>query len=110
MQTSTIDDITDSCEEKGEQLFDYTKTLLEKTKIEEVTLAMKSNELPSKLEYGNLQNFSLNDESITQICTNMGNKDISFAKIVIANDKAILYKRELRVSFSDRIAAFGKQQ
>ena len=82
---------------------------MEKTKIEEVAAAMKSNELPSKLHYANLSSLSLADESITQICTNMGNEDISFVRVVIANDKALSYKRELKVSFSDRIATFGNE-
>ena len=68
---------------------------------------MESNELPSKLHYATLSSLSLADENITQICTNMGNEDISFVRVVIANDKAISYKRELQVSFSDRIATFG---
>ena len=82
---------------------------MEKTKIEEVAAAMKSNELPSTLHYANLSSLSLADESITQICTNMGNEDISFVRVVIANDKALSYKRELKVSFSDRIATFGNE-
>ena len=90
-------------------MFEYTKSLLEKTKIEEVAAAMKSNELPSKLHYANLSSLSLADESITQICTNMGNEDISFVTVVIANDKALSYKRELKVSFSDMIATFGNE-
>ena len=82
---------------------------MEKTKIEEVAAAMKSNELPSKLIYANLSSLSLTDENIAQICTNMGNEDISFVRVVIANDKALSYKRELKVSFSDRIATFGNE-
>ena len=82
---------------------------MEKTKIEEVAAAMESNELPSQLHYANLSSLSLADESITQICTNMGNEDISFVRVVIANDKALSYKRELKVSFSDRIATFGNE-
>ena len=82
---------------------------MEKTKIEEVAAAMKSNELPSKLHYANLNSLSLADENITQICTNFGNEDISFVRVVIANDKALSYKRELKVSFSDRIATFGNK-
>ena len=109
LQTSTVDDINDSCEEEGERLFDYTKSLLEKTKIEEVANAMESNELSSKLNYANLSSLSLSEENIARICTNMGNEDISFIRIVIANDKAISYKRELKVSFSDRIATFGNK-
>ena len=70
---------------------------------------MESNELPSKLNYANLSSLSLSEENIAQICTNMGNEDISFIRIVIANDKAISYKRELKVSFSDRIATFGNK-
>ena len=94
---------------EGDSLFDYTKSLMEKTKIEEVAAAMESNELPSQLHYANLSSLSLADESITQICTNMGNEDISFVRVVIANDKALSYKRELKVSFSDRIATFGNE-
>ena len=109
LQTSTVDDIGDSCEGRDEKLFEYTKSLLEKTKIEEVAAAMKSNELPSKLHYANLSSLSLTDENIAQICTNMGNEDISFVRVVIANDKALSYKRELKVSFSDRIATFGNE-
>ena len=109
LQTSTVDDINDACEEEGERLFDYTKSLLEKTKIEEVANAMESNELSSKLNYANLSSLSLSEENIARICTNMGNEDISFIRIVIANDKAISYKRELKVSFSDRIATFGNK-
>ena len=109
LQTSTVDDIGDSCEAEGDELFDYTKSLLEKTKIENVAKAMESNELPSKLHYATLNSLSLTDENITQICTNMGNEDISFVRVVIANDKAISYKRELKVSFSDRIATFGNE-
>ena len=109
LQTSTVDDINDACEEEGERLFDYTKSLLEKTKIEEVATAMESNELPSKLNYANLSSLSLSEENIARICTNMGNEDISFIRIVIANDKAVSYKRELKVSFSDRIATFGNK-
>ena len=82
---------------------------MEKTKIEEVAAAMKSNELPSKLNYANLSSLSLTDENIAQICTNMGNEDISFVRVVLANDKALSYKRELKVSFSDRIATFGNK-
>ena len=82
---------------------------MEKTKIKEVAAAMKSNALPSKLHYANWSSLSLADESITQICTNMGNEDISFVRVVIANDKALSYKRELKVSFSDRIATFGNE-
>ena len=110
LQTSTIDDINYACEEE-EELFDYTKSLLEKTKIEKVAAAMKSNNLTSKIvqNHGNLNyNLSLNDEDVKKICINMGRDDISFVRIVIANDKAILYKRELKVSFTDRIATFGK--
>ena len=70
---------------------------------------MESNELPSKLHYANLSSLSLADENIAQICTNMGNEDISFVRVVIANDKALSYKRELKVSFSDRIATFGNE-
>ena len=70
---------------------------------------MESNELPSKLNYANLSSLSLSEENIARICTNMGNEDISFIRIVIANDKAISYKRELKVSFSDRIATFGNK-
>ena len=109
LQTSTVDEINDKCEVEGDRLFDYTKSLMEKTKIEEVAAAMKSNELPSKLHYANLSSLSLADESITQICTNMGNEDISFVRVVIANDKALSYTRELKVSFSDRIATFGNE-
>ena len=109
LQTSTVDDINDDCEGRDEKLFEYTKSLLEKTKIKEVAAAMKSNELPSKLHYANWSSLSLADESITQICTNMGNEDISFVRVVIANDKALSYKRELKVSFSDRIATFGNE-
>ena len=90
-------------------MFEYTKSLLEKTKIEEVATAMELNELPSKLHYANLSSLSLADENIAQICTNMGNEDISFVRVVIANDKALSYKRELKVSFSDRIATFGNE-
>ena len=109
LQTSTVDDINDDCEAEGERLFDYTKLLLEKSKIEEVATAMESNELPSKLNYANVSSLSLSEENIARICTNMGNEDISFIRIVIANDKAISYKRELKVSFSDRIATFGNK-
>ena len=109
LQTSTVDDINDACEEEGERLFDYTKSLLEKTKIEEVATAMESNELSSKLNYANLSSLSLSEENVARICTNMGNEDISFIRIVIANDKAVSYKRELKVSFSDRIATFGNK-
>ena len=109
LQTSTVDDINDACEEEGEILFDYTKSLLEKTKIKEVATAMESNELSSKLNYANLSSLSLSEENIARICTNMGNEDISFIRIVIANDKAVSYKRELKVSFSDRIATFGNK-
>ena len=109
LQTSTVDDIKDDCEGRDEKLFEYTKSLLEKTKIEEVAAAMKSNELPSKLHYANLSSLSLADENIAKICTNMGNEDISFVRVVIANDKALSYKRELKVSFSDRIATFGNE-
>ena len=97
LQTSTIDDINYACEEE-EELFDYTKSLLEKTKIEKVAAAMKSNNLTSKIiqNHGNLNyNLSLNDEDVKKICINMGRDDISFVRIVIANDKAILYKQEL---------------
>ena len=109
LQTSTVDDINDACEAEGEKLFEYTKSLLEKTKIEDVAKAMKLNELPSKLHYANASSLSLAEENIAQICTNMGNEDISFVRIVIANDKAVSYKRELKVSFSDRIAIFGNE-
>ena len=109
LQTSTVDEINDKCEVEGDRLFDYTKSLMEKTKIEEVAAAMKSNELPSKLHYANLSSLSLADKNIAQICSNMGNEDISFVSIVIANDKAVSYKRELKVSFSDRIATFGNE-
>ena len=70
---------------------------------------MKSNELPSKLHYVNLSSLTLAEENVAQICTNMGKEDISFVSVVIANDKAISYKRELKVSFSDRIATFGNE-
>jgi hypothetical protein len=109
LQTSTVDDINDDCEGRDEQLFEYTKSLLEKTKIEEVATAMELNELPSKLHYANLSSLSLADKNIVQICSNMGNEDISLVSIVIANDKAVSYKRELKVSFSDRIATFGNE-
>ena len=82
---------------------------MEKTRIEDVAKAMESNELPSKLHYANFSSLSLSDENIAQICTNMGNEDISFVRVVIANDKALSYKRELKVSFSDRIATFGTE-
>ena len=109
LQTSTIDDINDNCEE-GEDLFEYTKTLFEKTKIEEVNAAMKLNDLKSKLESESElpTNLSSDGDIIRKICTDTGRADISFVSIVIANDKAFLYKRELKVSFSDKIAAFGK--
>ena len=109
LQKSTIDDINDSCE-KDEELFEYTKSFLEKTKIEKVDAAMKLNGLESKLESESKQtaNLSLDDKDITKICTDMGRADVSFVSIVIANDKAFLFKRELKVSFSDKIAAFGK--
>ena len=64
LQTSTVDDINDACEEEGERLFDYTKSLLEKNKIEEVATAMESNELPSKLNYANLSSLSLSEENV----------------------------------------------
>ena len=70
---------------------------------------MESNELPSKLHYANLSSLSLAEENVVQICTIMGNEDISFVRVVIANDKVVSYKRELKVSFSDRIATFGNE-
>ena len=110
LQTSTIDDINDSCKEEGEDLFEYTKTLLEKTKIEEVNAAMKLNGLESKLESKSKlpTNLSSDDEIITKICIDTGRADISFVRILIDNDKALLFKRELKDTFSDKIAAFGK--
>ena len=109
LQTSTLDEINDKCEVEGDTLFDYTKSLMEKTKIEEVATAMELNELPSKLHYANLSSLSLADKNIVQICSNMGNEDISLMSNVIANDKTVSYKRELKVSFSDRIATFGNE-
>ena len=88
LQTSTIDDINDKCEEEEEELFDYTKSLLNKTKIEKVAAAMESNNLTSKIiqHHGNLNyNLSLNDEDVRNICINMGRDDISFVRIVIGN-------------------------
>ena len=109
LQTSTIDDIIDSCED-SEDLFEYTKSLLEKTKIEEVAEAMKLNDLESKLESKSKlpTNLSSDDEIITKICIDTGRADISFVRILIDNDKALLFKRELKDTFSDKIAAFGK--
>ena len=81
--------------------------MLEQTKIENVTKAMKLNGLESKTEY-NMAN--MNDTEMSETCDKLREKDWAVVKIRIGDENADLIKRDLRVRFEDKIAAFGKFQ
>ena len=79
--------------------------MLEQTKIENVTKAMKLNDLESKTKY-NMAN--MNDTEMSKTCDKLRKKDWAVVKIRIGDENADLIKRDLRVRFEDKIAAFGK--
>ena len=81
--------------------------MLEQTNIENVTKAMKLNGLESKTEYNMAD---MNDTEMSETCDKLRKKDWAVVKIRIGDENSDLIKRDLRVRFEDKIAAFGKFQ
>ena len=67
--------------------------------------AMQDNQLESKLS--TKLNISLDPKEIEELCSDLGKQDMSYTYVQIADATAVVYKRELKLSFSDKLAAFG---
>ena len=87
--------------------FNFYKKMIDQTNIENVTKAMKLNGLESKTDF-NMAN--MNDTEMGETCNTLRRKDWAVVKIRIGDENSDLIKRDLRVRFEDKIAAFGKFQ
>ena len=99
-------ELASMCKKEGELLFDITLNSAKKSNLPALEEVMKSNNIKSQLA-GN-PSLALDNDSIANLCKEVGKRDLSYVFVTIGNDKATVYNRKLSVTFSDQIAAFGK--
>ena len=107
LRTSSQDDIQKYCEE-GEFLYENVKSLFTKMKLDNVKKAMEDNELSSKLISDT--NMTFDEEDIEKFCAETYFEDTSSLLVQMAIEEALLFKRGLRLTFTDKIAAFGTRK
>jgi hypothetical protein len=100
-----MDDIVENvCYSEGEFGYDYVKNQLTKANINMTQTAMVENGLSSQIEH----NLSLDHNNIISLCKYLGHKDFAFVYINMAKVSAMKIITNVRVTFSDKIATFGK--